>query len=65
MTLANAAGFKEGRLTAGSIATAFGANLALGIRRAESEQLPFELEETTVTINGIPAPIFSVSPDRV
>ncbi len=65
LTLANAAGAKEGRLTADSIATAFGANLAIGVKTAESEQLPFELAGTTVTINGIPAPVFSVSPDRV
>jgi uncharacterized protein (TIGR03437 family) len=65
LTLANALGSKEGRLTADSIATAFGANLAIGVKTAESEQLPFELAGTTVTINGIPASVFSVSPDRV
>jgi uncharacterized protein (TIGR03437 family) len=65
LTLANALGAKAGRLTSDSIATAFGANLAIGVKTAESEQLPFELAGTTVTINGIPAPVFSVSPDRV
>ena len=65
LTLANAAGNKDGRLTAGSIATAFGTNLAFEVKTAGAEQLPFELGDTTVTINGIPAPIISVSSDRV
>jgi uncharacterized protein (TIGR03437 family) len=65
LTLANAAGDRDGRLTADSIATAFGANLALASMTAESEQLPLELAGTTVTVNGITAQVASVSPDRV
>jgi uncharacterized protein (TIGR03437 family) len=68
LTLANAAGSREAKergLTAGSIAMAFGAHLAFAVKTAESEQLPLELAGTTVTVNGIPAPVFSVSPDRV
>jgi uncharacterized protein (TIGR03437 family) len=67
LTLANA-GSKEAKekgLAVDSIATAFGAHLANSVRTAESEQLPFELGGATVTVNGIPAPLFSVSPNRV
>ncbi|HKX32081.1 MAG TPA: M36 family metallopeptidase [Blastocatellia bacterium] len=63
LTLANAGG--DGRLAVDSIVTAFGSNLAAGTETALASELPFELKGARVTIDGIPAQIVSVSPDRV
>jgi uncharacterized protein (TIGR03437 family) len=65
LILAQAGNSKGGQLAADSIATALGADLAADTKVAQTSRLPFAIAGTTVTINGIPAPIFSVSPDRV
>jgi uncharacterized protein (TIGR03437 family) len=65
LTLAQAGDSKGGRLAADSICAAFGADLAADAKAAQTTRLPFDIAGTTVTINGIRAPIFSVSPDRV
>jgi uncharacterized protein (TIGR03437 family) len=65
LTLAQAGNGRSGQLAADSIATVLGANLATDTKVAQTSRLPFAIAGTTVTINGTPAPIFSVSPDRV
>ena len=48
----------------GSIASIFGTNLAAAPASATAP-LPFTLGGTSVTINGIPAPLFFVSPGQI
>jgi uncharacterized protein (TIGR03437 family) len=52
-------------LAAGSIATMFGQNLASGTALAENYPLPTVLSGASVTVNGIPAPLFYVSPTQI
>src|SRR5262249_20396084 len=61
----NAADYSAGSLAADSIAAAFGSNLAVGTETARELPLPFELAGTTVTIDGIPAPLFFVSSTQI
>ncbi len=49
----------------GSIASLFGRNLAAVARQAQALPLPRSLEGTSVTVNGIPAPLFYVSPNQI
>ncbi len=49
----------------GSIATMFGLNLASDIATAATFPLPLKLGGATVTINGIPAPLFYASPLQI
>jgi uncharacterized protein (TIGR03437 family) len=49
----------------GSIASLFGQNLAPAPRQAQALPLPRSLEGTSVTVNGIPAPLFYVSPNQI
>lgn len=58
----NGASFAPG-LSAGSIATIFGNNLSTvtGIVQASSIPLPLEMEGTSVTVNGIAAPLFALA----
>ncbi len=65
LTAVNAADFRPGPLAPDSIASVFGANLAQASDLAGSQPLPFSLAETTLTINGIEAPLFFVSPDQI
>jgi uncharacterized protein (TIGR03437 family) len=65
LALMSPGGANGGRLAVDSIGVAFGSNLAAGAETARSPRLPFDLMGTTITINGVPAPIFSVAPDRV
>jgi uncharacterized protein (TIGR03437 family) len=60
--LTNGASFEAG-LSAGSIATLFGENLtgAVGIILAAELPLPDEIDGTSVTVDGIPAPLFAVA----
>ncbi|HEY6401855.1 MAG TPA: IPT/TIG domain-containing protein, partial [Blastocatellia bacterium] len=63
LTLASAG---DGRQIAiESIVTVAGHNLAAESKTAPATLLPIDLAGTRVTINGVAAPIFSVSPDRV
>lgn len=66
----NAASYATGGLTGkavalGSIVSIFGRNLAAAAQSASGVALPTTLGGTSVTVNGIPAPIFYVSPGQV
>ncbi len=65
LTAVNAADFRLRPLAADSIATAFGTNMANRVEVAQSLPLPFSLAGTTLTVNGIPAPLFFVSPTQI
>jgi uncharacterized protein (TIGR03437 family) len=57
----DAAGFNTG-ISPGSLASLFGSRLSsvTGIVGASSSPLPLQLEGTSVTVNGIPAPLLAV-----
>jgi len=65
LTAVNAADFRIAPLTADSIAAAFGSNLASRIEIAQSLPLPLSLAGTTLTVNGVAAPLFFVSPTQI
>jgi hypothetical protein len=52
-------------LGGGSIASIFGSNLAISPRVADGSSLPFELGGTSVSVNGVAAPLFFVSPTQI
>jgi uncharacterized protein (TIGR03437 family) len=52
-------------LAPGSIAAIFGRNLAVATAQAQSTPLPANLAGTSVTINGVAAPLFYVSPTQI
>lgn len=52
-------------ITRGGIASIFGRNLASESRQAETLPLPLSLAGTTVTVEGIAAPLFYVSPGQI
>ena len=64
-SVANAASFKPGSSPPGTIFSIFGHDLASGIMQASSVPLPKTLLSTTVMINGVPAPLFYVSPSQI
>ncbi len=49
----------------GSIASIFGANLAASTLSATGTPLPISLGGTSVTVNGVSAPLFFVSPTQI
>jgi uncharacterized protein (TIGR03437 family) len=62
----NGASFAAGMpLGVGSIGTLFGQNLGSQTATATSLPLPLSLGGASVTINGIPAPLFYVSPGQI
>jgi uncharacterized protein (TIGR03437 family) len=61
----SAANYRGGSLAADSIAAAFGATLAVRTEVAQTLPLPLELAGTTVTVNGVAAPLFFVSPTQI
>jgi uncharacterized protein (TIGR03437 family) len=63
--IVNAAGFQAGSLAPGSIVSVFGANLADGKEVASEHQLPFMLGTSQLLINGLPAPLYYVSPNQI
>jgi uncharacterized protein (TIGR03437 family) len=65
LTAVNAADFRIGPLAADSIGAAFGANLAVNIGSARSFPLPLSIADTTLTIDGVPAPLFFASPNQI
>jgi uncharacterized protein (TIGR03437 family) len=65
LTPVNAADFHLGPLAADSIVAAFGSNLAPRVEVAQSFPLPTSLAGTTLTINGVPAPLLFVSPTQI
>jgi uncharacterized protein (TIGR03437 family) len=52
-------------ISPGSIASIFGTNLAAAEASAPSVPLPKQLAGTTVTFDGIPAPLFYASPGQI
>jgi len=52
-------------ITGGGIASVFGQNLASATRAADTLPLPRILEGTSVTVGGLPAPLFYVSPTQI
>jgi uncharacterized protein (TIGR03437 family) len=70
LSAVSAATIKTGPVAANSLVSAFGANLAAGIKGAESVPLPTDLEGTTVVVRDSrggerQAPISFVSPGQV
>jgi uncharacterized protein (TIGR03437 family) len=65
LTAVNAADFRIAPLATDSIAAAFGTNLATRIEIAQSLPLPLSLAGTTLTVNGVAAPLFFVSPTQI
>jgi uncharacterized protein (TIGR03437 family) len=61
----SAADFHVGPLAADSIVAAFGSNLATRVEAAQSFPLPTSLAGTTLTVNGVPAPLLFVSPTQI
>ena len=62
----NAASYSS-PVAVGSIVSIFGSNLATVTQSASSDEspLPFSLGGTSVSCNGIPAPLFFVSPRQI
>lgn len=54
-----------GAVAPGGIVAIFGEDLARGVAHASTIPLPTDLLGTTVTVNGMPAPLFYVSPQQV
>ncbi|MGH9848894.1 MAG: kelch repeat-containing protein, partial [Blastocatellia bacterium] len=65
LTAVNSADFRLGPIAADSIASIFGVNLAVRSEAAQGSSLPLDLAGTTVTVNGVPAPLFAVSPTQI
>ena len=61
----NAASFVAGATPAGSVFTVFGSNLATGIAQPSSIPLLTTVLTTSLTVNGVPAPMFYVSPTQI
>jgi uncharacterized protein (TIGR03437 family) len=60
----SAASFLPG-FAPGMIAAMFGQNLASGTPAQPGSPLPTQLAGTTITLNGIPAPLYYVSPSQI
>lgn len=63
--IANAASYQGGPVTPGESVSLFGQNLALRATTAASNRLPTELDGISVLVNGLPAPLFFVSPGQI
>jgi uncharacterized protein (TIGR03437 family) len=61
----NAASAQQGRAAPGSMISIYGAGLAQSTDQAPSYPLPITLGGTSVTVNGVPAPLFYASPTRI
>ncbi len=61
----NAASFGEGGVSPGSIATLFGSKLAAATASADRFPLPRTLAGTQLFVNGVPVPLFYVSPTQI
>jgi hypothetical protein len=61
----NASGSQQGPVTAGSVISIFGSNLAANAMQASSAAWPNSLEATSVFINGMAAPVGYVSPNQI
>jgi uncharacterized protein (TIGR03437 family) len=65
LAIVSAADYRGGQFAPDSIVTAFGTNLASSLEAAQSLPLPVVLAGTMVTVNGVPAPLFFVSPTQI
>lgn len=65
MAVVSSADYRGGPLAAGSLASAFGGNLAVRIEAARATPLPISLAETRITVNGLAARLLFVSPVQV
>jgi uncharacterized protein (TIGR03437 family) len=63
--IVNAAGFQPGPVAPGSIVSVFGSNLAPSVATAQTLPLPTSLGGTSIRINGVPSPIYYVSPTQI
>jgi hypothetical protein len=63
--IVNAASFQGGPVVPGSIVSIFGTNLATTTAQASVVPLPMILVGTTVTFNGVTAPLYFVSPTQI
>ena len=61
----NAASYSADAVAPGAIVSLFGANLSAGTSQSGAAPLPTVLGDTTVTFNGIPAPLYFVSAQQV
>jgi adhesin/invasin len=64
-SLVSAATFQSGGFAPGSIATVFGINLTTSTGTATTLPLPTKLAGLSVTIGGVPAPLYYASPTQV
>ncbi len=65
LAVVNAASYYGGAVAANSIATAFGARLALRTEAAQAIPLPLTMAGTSVTVNGLPAQLLYVSDNQI
>ncbi len=63
--IVNGASFQGGPLVPGSIVSVFGTNLATTAAQASAVPLPKVLLGTTAMFNGVPAPLYFVSPTQL
>jgi len=61
----NAASYRTDAVAPGAIVSLFGASLSAGTSQASAAPLPTVLGDTSVTFNGIPAPLYFASPQQV
>jgi uncharacterized protein (TIGR03437 family) len=61
----NAASYKAGEAAPGAMISIFGDDLATVVRQAGALPLPAALGGTSVTVNGVAAPLYYVSPSQV
>jgi uncharacterized protein (TIGR03437 family) len=61
----NGASFLPGLTPAGSIFSIFGTGLSTDVSTASNLPLPNTLLSTSVTVNGLPAPLYYVSPTQI
>jgi uncharacterized protein (TIGR03437 family) len=65
LTVVSAASYQGSSLSPDSIVTAFGSNLAVRTELSRDLPLALELAGTYVTVNGVRAPLFFVSPSQI
>jgi uncharacterized protein (TIGR03437 family) len=63
--VANAASYSTDAISPGSLISLFGAGLAATTSAAEATPLPLSMADTSVTINGLVAPLLFVSPRQI
>ena len=61
----NAASYSKDAISPGSLITIFGAGLSLANLAGIADPLPLSIADTSVTVNGIVAPVLFVSPGQI